>query len=81
MVMCEHVFSGYARGSGGWEDGRCCGYWHKFGFDFVTIVCIIFIIIASLHLVVDAVLYSLSDLLDFIIWYIFFIILFMLFVA
>ena len=64
--MCEHLFSGCARGIGGWEDGRCCGYWQLFGFDFVTIVCII-IIIAPLHVVVDDVLYSLSNLLDIII--------------
>ena len=42
VAMCEYVFSGCARGIGGWEDGRCCGYWHIFGFDFVTIVCIMF---------------------------------------
>ena len=35
MVMCEHVFSGCARGSGGWECRHCHGYWHIFGFDFV----------------------------------------------
>ena len=32
VVMCEHVFSGCARGGGGWECGRCRGYWHIFGF-------------------------------------------------
>ena len=26
------VVRGCARGGGGWEDGRCCGYWHIFGF-------------------------------------------------
>ena len=42
VVMYEHVFIGCARGSGGWECRHCCGYWHIFGFDFVTIVCIMF---------------------------------------
>ena len=40
--MCEHVFSGCARGSGGWECGRCRVYWHIFGFQMSGIVCTFF---------------------------------------
>ena len=32
-AMCERVFSGCARGSGGWKC-RCYGYLHLFGFIF-----------------------------------------------
>ena len=56
VAMCEHVFSGCARGGGGWDCGRCRGYWHIFGFHIVTIVCIIFFIIAPLHWGVNDVL-------------------------
>ena len=62
--MCEHVFSGcargvsalFVRGSGGLEEGRCRGYWHIFGFHICHPILFHFFIIAPLHLVVDDVL-------------------------
>ena len=54
--MCEHVFSGCARGSGGWEDGRCRGYWHIFGFHIGHPNLYHFILIAPLYLLVNDVL-------------------------
>ena len=81
--MCEHVFSGGCarRGGGGWECGLCRGYWRIFGFHICNHSLYHVFIIAPLYLVVDDVLLSLSDLFDFMFWYIFFIYLFMQFVA
>ena len=55
-AIVRFVPCGDVRGSGGWECGRCRGYWHIFGFHIVTIVCIIFFIIAPLYWGVNDVL-------------------------
>ena len=85
----DYVFSGCVHGSGGgWECRRCYGYLYIFGFHICHQSLYHVFIIAPLHLVVDDVLLSLSDLIDFIFWHIFFIFqfrvfafLFMIFVA
>ena len=63
--MCEHEFSGCVCGSGGWEWGCCVGYLHKFGFVFVTIVCIMFSLlrhcIGLLIIIVSGHVFTLSD--------------------
>ena len=69
--MCEHVFSGCARDSGGWESHRCCGCWHIFGLHICHHRLYHVIIIALLHLVVDD-LHSLSDVFDLIYFGIYF---------
>ena len=40
MVMCEHVFSGRARGSGGWE----CGSMYLFGLLMFAVVDVVVVL-------------------------------------